>query len=73
VLECLTWSRDLHAEDGSAGAVARLTSALQAMESLLGVIPPLPGELRSISVDLAQIRPGSEGYSAGSAGQQPDA
>jgi hypothetical protein len=33
VVECLTWSRDFHAEDGSPDAAASLTSALQAMES----------------------------------------
>jgi hypothetical protein len=35
-VECLRWSRDIHAADGSADAAAALTSVLQMLESLPG-------------------------------------
>ena len=34
VMDCLRWSRDIHAEEGSADAVSALTSILQMLESL---------------------------------------
>jgi hypothetical protein len=40
VVECLSWSRDIHAEDGDADAVASLDSVLAMLDSL----PPVGGE-----------------------------